>query len=82
MIGCSICTVLEPNIIDILDNRLFHWQCFTKYVQCIWKCWSTDYLNHVQQCGKWQFKKENIKIGTQKKKKFHFENELLLELLR
>ena len=63
-IGHSICRIPEPNIIDISDNRLSHWQHITKCVQCIWKCLSTDYLNHLQQHSKWQFKKENIKIGT------------------
>ncbi|GFX50247.1 uncharacterized protein TNCV_2782691 [Trichonephila clavipes] len=42
-----------------LDN----WQKITKIIQLIWKRWSVDYLNSLQQRNKWHFEKKNAKIG-------------------
>ncbi|GBN61752.1 hypothetical protein AVEN_228269-1, partial [Araneus ventricosus] len=56
-------TAIPAEILDISDNRLSRWQYTTKCVQTIWKRWKTDYLNHLQQRNKWQFKKDNVRVG-------------------
>ncbi|GBM20475.1 hypothetical protein AVEN_29366-1, partial [Araneus ventricosus] len=63
IIGRPITAIPEPEILDISDNRLSRWQYTTKCVQTIWKRWKTDYLNHLQQRNKWQFKKDNVRVG-------------------
>ncbi|GBO34381.1 hypothetical protein AVEN_174602-1 [Araneus ventricosus] len=63
LIGRSINTVAEPELINVSDNRLSRWQRVEKLTQHIWKRWSSDYLNHFQQRHKWQFVKNNVKPG-------------------
>ncbi|GBL92712.1 Speckle-type POZ protein-like B [Araneus ventricosus] len=63
IIGRPITAIPEPEILDVSDNRLSRWQYTTKCVQTIWKRWKTDYLNHLQQRNKWQFKKDNVRVG-------------------
>ncbi|GFT51885.1 integrase catalytic domain-containing protein [Trichonephila clavipes] len=36
----------------------------TKVIQVVWKKWSTDYLNTLQQRGKWMIEKDNVMCGT------------------
>ncbi|GFX70326.1 integrase catalytic domain-containing protein [Trichonephila clavipes] len=65
LIGRSINSILEPPIvINISDNRLSRWQKTTKVIQVVWKKWSTDYLNTLQQRGKWMIEKDNGMCGT------------------
>ncbi|GFX62761.1 integrase catalytic domain-containing protein [Trichonephila clavipes] len=46
------------------DNRLSRWQKTTKVIQVVWEKWSTDYLNTLQQRGKWMIEKDNVMCGT------------------
>ncbi|GFW35768.1 integrase catalytic domain-containing protein [Trichonephila clavipes] len=65
LIGRSINSILEPPlVINISDNRLRRWQRTTKVIQVVWKKWSTDYLNTLQQRGKWMIEKDNVMCGT------------------
>ncbi|GBO26086.1 hypothetical protein AVEN_46711-1 [Araneus ventricosus] len=64
LIGRPVTSVVEPEIIDTPDNRLSRWEKTTKVVQFIWKRWHRDYLNHLQQRSKWQFEKNDLKIGS------------------
>ncbi|GFT30192.1 integrase catalytic domain-containing protein [Trichonephila clavipes] len=43
---------------------LSRWQKTTKVIQVVWKNWSTDYLNTLQQRGKWMIEKDNVMCGT------------------
>ncbi|GBO37523.1 hypothetical protein AVEN_259042-1 [Araneus ventricosus] len=63
LIGRPITSIPEPLMIELNDNRLNRWQLLTKKVQAIWKHWSKNYLNNLQQRHKWMFKKDNFKIG-------------------
>ncbi|GBM16301.1 hypothetical protein AVEN_194043-1 [Araneus ventricosus] len=63
LIGRPITAIPEPLTIELNDNRLNRWQLLTKKVQTIWKHWSKNYLNNLQQRHKWMFKKDKIKIG-------------------
>ncbi|GFX32517.1 integrase catalytic domain-containing protein [Trichonephila clavipes] len=61
--GRSITSIVEPDLTDLNENRLDNWQKITKIIQLIWKRWSVDYLNSLQQRNKWHFEKKNAKIG-------------------
>ncbi|GBO34178.1 hypothetical protein AVEN_160610-1 [Araneus ventricosus] len=63
LIGRPITAIPEPLMVELNDNRLNRWQLLTKKVQTIWKHWSKNYLNNLQQRHKWMFKTDNIKIG-------------------
>ncbi|GBO43773.1 hypothetical protein AVEN_79693-1 [Araneus ventricosus] len=63
LIGRPITAIPEPLMMGLNYNRLNRWQLLTKKVQTIWKHWSKNYLNNLQQRLKWMFKKDNIKIG-------------------
>ncbi|GFX89138.1 DUF5641 domain-containing protein [Trichonephila clavipes] len=54
---------IEPDLTNLDENRLDNWQKITKIIQLIWKRWSVDYLNILQQRNKWHFEKKNAKIG-------------------
>ncbi|GFY08245.1 integrase catalytic domain-containing protein [Trichonephila clavipes] len=65
LIGRSINSILEPPIVlNINDNRLSRWQKTTKVIQVVWKKWSTDNLNTLQQRRKWMIEKDNVMCGT------------------
>ncbi|GFS96745.1 integrase catalytic domain-containing protein [Trichonephila clavipes] len=51
-------------LITLSDNRLSRLQKTTKVIQVVWKKWSTDYLNTLQQRGKWVIEKDNVMCGT------------------
>ncbi|GFV72914.1 DUF5641 domain-containing protein [Trichonephila clavipes] len=59
----SITSIVEPDLTNLNENRLDNWQKITKIIQLIWKRWSVDYLNSLQQRNKWHFEKKNAKIG-------------------
>ncbi|GFV78760.1 integrase catalytic domain-containing protein [Trichonephila clavipes] len=63
LIGRSITSIVEPDLTNLNENRLDNWQKITKIIQLIWKRWSVDYLNSLQQRNKWHFEKKNAKIG-------------------
>ncbi|GFX86894.1 integrase catalytic domain-containing protein [Trichonephila clavipes] len=63
LIGRSIASIVEPDLTNLNENRLANWQKITKIIQLIWKRWSVDYLNSLQQRNKWHFEKKNAKIG-------------------
>ncbi|GFW49958.1 integrase catalytic domain-containing protein [Trichonephila clavipes] len=61
--GRSITSIVETDLTNLNENRLDNWQKITKIIQLIWKRWSVDYLNSLQQRNKWHFEKKNAKIG-------------------
>ncbi|XP_054715403.1 uncharacterized protein LOC129224882 [Uloborus diversus] len=64
LIGRPISAIVEPDLLDVNDNRLSRWQRVTKVTQYVWKRWKNDYLNALQQRCKWMFDKPNIKLGA------------------
>ncbi|GFS59025.1 DUF5641 domain-containing protein [Trichonephila clavipes] len=63
LLGRSITSIVEPDLTNLNENGLDNWQKITKIIQLIWKRWSVDYLNSLQQRNKWHFEKKNAKIG-------------------
>ncbi|GFW27426.1 integrase catalytic domain-containing protein [Trichonephila clavipes] len=64
LIGRSITSISEPNLLDKSESTLSRWQKLAKILQRIWTKWSRDYLNNLQQRNKWQFHKDNVKLNT------------------
>ncbi|GFY22377.1 coatomer subunit beta [Trichonephila clavipes] len=62
LIGRSITSIGELDLTNVNENRLDNWQKITKIIQLIWKRWSVDYLNSLQQRNKWHLEKKNAKI--------------------
>ena len=58
LIGRPINYIVEPELLQFPSNRLKRWEILRKVIQIIWKKWSTDYLNNLQQRNKWFFEKE------------------------
>ncbi|GFW21916.1 DUF5641 domain-containing protein [Trichonephila clavipes] len=64
LIGRSINSILEPPlVINISDNRLPLAENNKGNSGSLEK-WSTDYLNTLQQRGKWMIEKDNVMCGT------------------
>ncbi|GBN80111.1 hypothetical protein AVEN_274764-1 [Araneus ventricosus] len=64
LIGRSLTSIVEPDLLNISENRLSKWKKITKYSQQIWRLWKKDYLNTLQQRSKWMFSKNNVKLGA------------------
>ncbi|GFX20950.1 integrase catalytic domain-containing protein [Trichonephila clavipes] len=63
LIGRSMTSEVEPNLIELKENALKKWQRITRLVQLIWNKWQRCYLSELQQRNKWQFKKQNVNVG-------------------
>ncbi|GBN60290.1 hypothetical protein AVEN_49035-1 [Araneus ventricosus] len=62
--GRPLSSVVEPDLLNISENRLSKWKKITKYSQQIWRLWKKVYLNTLQQRSKWMFSKSNVKLGA------------------
>ncbi|GFW66709.1 integrase catalytic domain-containing protein [Trichonephila clavipes] len=63
LINRSLNSLKEPSLTKCKESNLKKWQKITRIVQLMWKFWSRNYLNQLQQRGKWMFEKNNVKIG-------------------
>ncbi|XP_011165208.1 uncharacterized protein LOC105199705 [Solenopsis invicta] len=65
IIGEPLNSFPEPNLFDVLTNRLTRFQLLSQMRQNFWKRWSSEYLTQLQNRYKWQRPTyETIKIGT------------------
>ncbi|KAL4122278.1 hypothetical protein QTP88_014643 [Uroleucon formosanum] len=65
LIGDSLLAIPEPGISNINTNRLTRWRRLSHYSQLIWKKWSREYLNQLQERKRWAVEKgPNLDIGT------------------
>ncbi|GFW88953.1 DUF5641 domain-containing protein [Trichonephila clavipes] len=64
LIGRPVTAIVEPELINIKENRLTRWQRVNWLSQQIWKVWKRNYLNNLQERSKWRFSKNNVEIGT------------------
>ena len=53
LVGSSLVALPERDYSDISMNRLNRWQLIQKFVNILWKRWSNEYLNKLQQRPKW-----------------------------
>lgn len=64
LVGRPLTAVPEPDLQEIPENRLSHWQRTQNFVQQLWKKWKTQYLSDLHNRTKWTRKRDNIHIGT------------------
>ncbi|XP_025203176.1 uncharacterized protein LOC112600215 [Melanaphis sacchari] len=65
LIGEPTCSLPEPDLTGIPENRLKRWQWVTQLTQILWKRWSKEYLSQLQTRQKWLANRgPKLKIGT------------------
>ncbi|XP_060861356.1 uncharacterized protein LOC132938501 [Metopolophium dirhodum] len=65
LIGDSLLAIPEPDIANVNINRLTRWRRLNHYSQIIWKKWSREYLNQLQERKRWAGEKgPKLEIGT------------------
>lgn len=65
LIGKSLITLPDPNLLDIKSSKLSRFQLLQQICQSYWRRWSTEYLSTLQQRHKWSKNNpNNIKVGT------------------
>ncbi|XP_029157646.1 uncharacterized protein LOC114930069 [Nylanderia fulva] len=64
LIGAALNSSPEPSLLQIKENRLSRWQLVRQLTERLWKLWQSDYINMLQQRGKWRhIEKPNIRVG-------------------
>ncbi|XP_076660066.1 uncharacterized protein LOC143363353 [Halictus rubicundus] len=63
LIGSALTTPPQPSLLDLAENRLSRWQLVRHTTERFWKLWQNDYLNTLQQRGKWRRARPSLSIG-------------------
>ncbi|XP_018406467.1 PREDICTED: uncharacterized protein LOC108782651 [Cyphomyrmex costatus] len=63
IIGRTMTTVPCPNLTDINENRLSHYQRIQQVQQNFWKRWSKEFISELQRRTKWKTNIGTLKIG-------------------
>ncbi|XP_054281201.1 uncharacterized protein LOC128998869 [Macrosteles quadrilineatus] len=63
LIGTSLVAVPEPNLEEVPENRLNHWQTVQALHQRFWRRWHQEYLHQLQQRKKWEKPNKNLEVG-------------------
>ncbi|UYV79999.1 hypothetical protein LAZ67_18001367, partial [Cordylochernes scorpioides] len=56
--------VPEDDLLLVKNHLLTRWQLVQRVLQQLWKRWSRDYLNNLQQRNKWKTISPNVDINT------------------
>ncbi|UYV73851.1 hypothetical protein LAZ67_11001138, partial [Cordylochernes scorpioides] len=56
--------VPEDDLLLVKNHLLTRWQLVQRVLQHLWKRWSKDYLNNLQQRNKWKTISPNVDIDT------------------
>lgn len=63
LIGTAITLHPEPSLLDLKESRISRWQRVRQLTENFWKIWQNDYLNTLQQRGKWRKIQTPVKMG-------------------
>lgn len=63
LIGSAITTAPAPTMLDLNENRLSRWQLVRQMLESLWRRWSAEYINTLQQRSKWRVAKDEIRPG-------------------
>ncbi|XP_058810131.1 uncharacterized protein LOC131675240 [Phymastichus coffea] len=63
LIGDTLVVIPDEESPNVPENRLNRYQLMQRMRNQFWKQWSTDYLQHLQERGKWRNPNENFKVG-------------------
>lgn len=61
--GGPLVSLIEPHLTDFSLNRLKRWKLVQAFSQHIWKRWSQEYLQNLQERSKWTVSKKNLNVG-------------------
>ena len=53
LIGRPLYTIADPDLKDISESKLSHWQLIQKIQQHFWERWNKEYISELQQRNKW-----------------------------
>lgn len=62
-IGRPMISVADPDVTQISDNRLSHFQHIQKLQQHFWSRWSLEYISELQQRLKWRSNHALLKVN-------------------
>jgi len=63
LIGVPLTTLPEPDFTNTIMNSLSRWQRVQRYNQQLWKRWSSECLNNLQQRSKWRSQQPDLQPG-------------------
>ena len=63
VIGEPLNQLPAADFTDVKFNRLSRWQTYQHQLQQFWQCWSSDYLQGLQQHQRWQRTSPNLQPG-------------------
>jgi hypothetical protein len=63
LIGAPLTSLPELDFTNATMNSLSRWQRVQRFNQQLWKRWSSEYLNSVQQRSKWRNKQPDFEPG-------------------
>jgi len=63
LIGIPLTSLPEPDFTNTTVNSLSRWQRVQCFNQQLWKRWSADYLNSLQQRRKWCSQQPDLQPG-------------------
>ncbi|XP_076660592.1 uncharacterized protein LOC143363951 [Halictus rubicundus] len=63
LVGSVLTVPPQPSFLDLGENRLSRWQLIRHAAQRFWKLWQDDYVNSLQQRGKWRTARPAIALG-------------------
>lgn len=64
LVGRPLTEVPDPNLTEIPESRLSHYQRLQQLIQHFWHRWSAEYISELQQRCKWKTNHPNLKVGT------------------
>ena len=62
LIGRPMTTVADPDIRDVPENRLTHYQHIQRMLQHFWSRWSREYISELQHRTKWTSQHGSFRI--------------------
>ena len=63
LIGAPLTSLPEPDFTNTTMNSLSRWQRVQRFNQHLWKKWSSDYLNNLQESSKWRSQQPDLQPG-------------------
>jgi hypothetical protein len=63
LIGAPLTSLPEADFTNTTMNSLSRWQRVQRFNQQLWKRWSSDYLNTLQQRTKWRKQQPDLQPG-------------------
>ncbi|XP_025158151.1 uncharacterized protein LOC112589369 [Harpegnathos saltator] len=63
LVGFDLGLPPSPSTLHISENRLTRWQLVRQLTERFWRVWYHDYVNTLQQRGKWRKVQPSIQVG-------------------